>query len=277
MALEKAPEGEVLEAEEGEEEDDVGGFDDDGPDADVGNLRHAHEEGGGKEYIGTDGLEVVGNGVLLLADEIGEKHAGGIATESCPCTGDVAVAGYEDDIDCQQYQTSDDREQGTPQCLVAELVPEGEVEVDAHHDFGSHDDGDDDETFPIVLVADEQHLEDVEPCDDAKEAEEGEDDEILHAKDVGLDGIVLVFRLIEDDGLVGITERLREHCHNHGNLGCGSVDAKLAYTFGTRDEEGVDDLVHGLVEDAGNAEDEHGITIFEHAAEELTVPYVAEG
>ena len=33
MALEKAPEGEVLEAEEGEEEDDVGGFDDDGPDA----------------------------------------------------------------------------------------------------------------------------------------------------------------------------------------------------------------------------------------------------
>ena len=106
MALEEAPEGEVLEAEEGEEEEDVGGFDDEGPDADVGNLRHAHEEGGGKEHIGTDGLEVVGNGVLLLADEIGEKHAGGIAAESCPCTGDVAVAGHEDDIDRQQYQTS---------------------------------------------------------------------------------------------------------------------------------------------------------------------------
>ena len=108
MALEEAPEGEVLEAEEGEEEDDVGGFDDEGPDADVGNLRHAHEEGGSKEYIGTDGLEVVGNGVLLLADEIGEKHTGGITAESCPCTGDVAVAGYEDDVDRQQYQTSDD-------------------------------------------------------------------------------------------------------------------------------------------------------------------------
>ena len=86
----------------------MGGFDDEGPDADVGNLRHAHEEGGSKEHIGTDGLEVVGNRVLLLADEIGEKHAGGITAESCPCTGDVAVAGHEDDIDRQQYQTSDD-------------------------------------------------------------------------------------------------------------------------------------------------------------------------
>lgn len=124
MALEEAPEGEVLEAEEGEEEDDVGGFDDDGPDADIGNLRHAHEEGSGQQYVGTDGLEIVGNGVLLLTHEIGEKHTGGIAAESCPCTGDVAIAGHEDDIHCQQYQTSDDREQGTPQCLVDEFVPE---------------------------------------------------------------------------------------------------------------------------------------------------------
>ena len=102
----------------------MGGFDDDGPDADIGNLRHAHEEGGSKEYVGTDGLEIVGNGVFLLTHEIGEKHTGGIAAESCPCTGDVAIAGHEDDIHCQQYQTSDDREQGTPQCLVDEFVPE---------------------------------------------------------------------------------------------------------------------------------------------------------
>ena len=108
MALEKAPEGEVLEAEEGEEEDDVGGFDDDGPDADIGDLGHAHEEGSSKEYVGTDGLEIVGNGVLLLTHEIGEKHTGGITAESCPCTGDVAVAGHEEDVDGQQYQTSDD-------------------------------------------------------------------------------------------------------------------------------------------------------------------------
>ena len=108
MALEKAPEGEVLEAEEGEEEDDVGGFDDEGPDADVRDLRHADEEGGSKEYVGADGLEIVGNRVLLLTHEIGEKHTGGITAESCPCTGDVAVAGHEEDVDGQQYQTSDD-------------------------------------------------------------------------------------------------------------------------------------------------------------------------
>ena len=45
LTFEELPDGEVLPAEEGEEEDDVGGLDDDGPDACLGDLCHAYKEG----------------------------------------------------------------------------------------------------------------------------------------------------------------------------------------------------------------------------------------
>ncbi len=100
-------------------------------------------------------------------------------------------------------------------------------------------------------------------ADDAEEGEEGEDDEVLHGLGVILLGIA-VFRLRKYDGFVSVAECLGNHCHNHGYLDTGTVDAELNGGFigsmgtciGVCPRE--DYLVECLIEDACDAENEDG-------------------
>ena len=99
------------------------------------------EEGQGEGKVGEYALHVVGDRVIVLTDEVGEQHGCAVARNATPCTGYVAIARHEDDVDGKQHRAGDDRHDGAPVGLVVELVPEGEVEVDPHENLGHHHDG----------------------------------------------------------------------------------------------------------------------------------------
>ena len=88
--------------------------------------------------------------------------------------------------------------------------------------------------------------------------------------------LVLVLNASEDDRLIGKTEGLRYHRHNHGYLRCCTIDAQLflhVYTFIYIREE---HLVGSLIQDACNTQYEDGPRIAEHGTQQLRVESPAE-
>ena len=180
-------------------------------------VGHDHEPEENDRYEGVDGdvLQWIVDGVVFLSHEIGDDHCCAIASKSCPGARHVAVARHEDKVHGNEHGTADAREPCSPDGLVDELVPEGEVEVDAHHDLCRHDDGHHTQTAPVVAAYDVSQ--DVHVAHHQEEGEQGEDNEIFHRLGVGV-AVVLVLRFSEDERLVGVAERLGYHRHDHGNL-----------------------------------------------------------
>ena len=81
---------------------------------------------------------VVGNRLFLLAYEVAQEHGGAVAGETSPRTGYVAVFGNEGHVDAYHHSRPDEAYECSPPGLVAEFVPERQVEEDAHEDFRHH-------------------------------------------------------------------------------------------------------------------------------------------
>ena len=142
-------------ADEGEEDQQQGRIDDQGPDCAINlYVSLGKEQSDGNGEIEEGRLQVIRYWGFLLPDEIREYHAGAIARETAPGTGHVAVFGYKDEVNGEQYHASYGRENGSPPGLVGEFVPEREVEIDAHEDFGHHHNGHHTQAFPIVTLDD---------------------------------------------------------------------------------------------------------------------------
>ena len=184
---------------------------------------------------------------MFLSDKVGEQHCRGVSGEPSPCACHVAVVRYEDDVYKYEHHASGTREPRAPDGLVDEFVPERQVEIHSHHYLGSHHDGHNFQSAPVV--APYEVAQDVHIAHDDEECQQGEDDEILHCLGIG-GAVVLVFRLSEDEGLVGVTERLGYHCHYHGYLELCVRVSVLVYV-------GEENLVCCLVENARDAEHEY--------------------
>ena len=108
-----------------------------------GRTGHDSVEASGNQYVDADGFQRISDGVFLLSHDVGQEHGRGVSGETALGACHVAVRRDEDDVDGKEDQTTGSREPGPPNRLVDELVPKGKVEVNPHHDFGCHDNGDD--------------------------------------------------------------------------------------------------------------------------------------
>ena len=111
----------------------------------------------------------------------------------------------------------------------------------------------------------------------AQEDEEGEDDKVLHRLAIRL---LVVVALVagKDKRLVGIAEGLDEHHHHHGYLEARPVDTQLL--VGIRlvfKQEGEEDLICRLVEDARYTQEEDGERIAKYRLQQREVRSFPEG
>ena len=207
-------------------------------------LGHSCEEDEGENHINHNLLHRIVDRILLLTYEVGEKHRRSISCKTCPGTGDVTIDWYEDNVDGYQYCTTDARKIGSPDGLVDELVPETEVEIYSHHDFGSHYDRHYLQTIPIVTTDDVAQY--IQIAYHHQERQEGKDDEIFHRRSVSL-SVVLILRLAEYERLVSIAESLGNHRHNHRNLAGCSIDSELRMCIALLIDVREENLVGSLV------------------------------
>ena len=200
----------------------------------------------------------------MLSDEIREHHRHGVGGKASPGTGHVAEAGNEQHVDGDEHHRADAREIGSPDGAVGELIPEREVEEHPEHDFGRHHDGHHAQSFPVALTDDE--LQQVEIAHHGEEGQQGEDDVELHALCIGVFAVA-VFRFAKHQRFVGISESLRNHHHDHGNLDARPIDAQLCPGLHRRTivEIREQNLRCRLVELSCHAHDEQRPGVAEHA------------
>ena len=70
-------------------------------------LGHSCEEDEGENHIDHHLLHRIVDRILLLTHEVGEKHGCSISCKTSPGTGDVTIDRYEDNVDGNQYRTTD--------------------------------------------------------------------------------------------------------------------------------------------------------------------------
>ena len=213
-------------------------------------MGHGGVEGYGEGEITQDGFDWVGDRVVVLADEVGHQHAYSIAAKAAPGAGYIAIARYEDDVDGQQDSAAAGRHDGAPPCFGYQLVPERQVEIDAHEYFGHHHDRHCAEPIPVVAlddVAQQVHI-----AHHGQEGQQGEHDEIFHHNGLTFFAL-LVAAVAEDERLIGVAERLGDHGHDHGYLDAGTVDGQLFVALDAGYQETEAYLVGHLVEDACQA------------------------
>lgn len=226
------------------------------------------EENGDKDIDGNT-LHRIGNGIFPLPHKVREQHGGAVTRYPAPRTGHVAVLGNEEVIDKQQHGTTYQGEPCSVNRSVNQFVPERQVEIDAHHDFGRHDNGHHHDALAIALADDE--LQYVDIPHHAEESQQGKDDKILHGKGVVL-VLVAIFGFGKNDGLVGVAESLRYHGHNHGYLRATAVDAQLHIGLGL---VGIDkreyDFVGHLIQNSRNAQYQYGPRVGKHPPQKCPV------
>ena len=232
------------------------------------------EEGRGEQGVEGSRTEVVRHGVIAPPDEVREHHHQQIAGKRGPGAGHEAVVGHEEHDDGYGHHAPGGGEVGAPLGAVGQLVPHREVEVDAEKQLPEHDDGHDAEAGVVAGV--DVVLEQVEVEGDAEEDDPRKDDEVTHRLDVRA-AVVGVAGLGEDEGLVSVAEGLDEHDHHDGDLEAGAVDAQLRVGLGlVGKEEGEEDLVGRLIEDAGDAQDQDREGVGQHLSEACCVGAGAE-
>ena len=227
-------------------------------------LGHSYEEDEGENHIDHHLLHRIVDRILLLTYKVGEKHGCSISSETSPGTGNVTIDRYEDNVDGNQYRTADAREVSSPDGLVDELVPETEVEVNSHHDFGSHYDRHYLQAIPVVATDDVAQY--IQITYHNQEGEQGEDDEIFHRRSVSL-SVVLILCLAEYEWLVSIAESLGYHRHDHRNLAGCSIDSELCMSIALLIDVREEDLIGSLIQNTGNTEHEDRPTVFHHLSD----------
>ena len=131
--------------------------------------------------------------------------------------------------------------------MVGEFVPEREVEIDAHENFGHHHDGHHTQAFPIVAL--DNVFQDGHVHHHGEERQQSEDNEVFHHLGLGLP-VFFVALAAEDKRLVGVAEGLRNHRHDHRDFHAGAINAELHFAFLAGHDKTVANLVGHLVEDA---------------------------
>ena len=120
----------VLLHDVGEEEADQDHIDEDGrPEAKklVG-VGDANEKHGRQERVDKHVLDGIVDRIVLLTDEIGQQHRHTVAGETAPGAGHVAVFRDQENVDADEDGAADAGEDGAPDGLVGEFVPEGQVD-----------------------------------------------------------------------------------------------------------------------------------------------------
>ena len=70
-------------------------------------LGHSCEEDEGENYIDHHFLHRIVDRILLLTYKVGEKHGRSISSKSCPGASDIPILRHEDEVDGNQYRTTD--------------------------------------------------------------------------------------------------------------------------------------------------------------------------
>ena len=96
-----------------------------------------------------------------------------------------------------------------------------------------------------------------------QERQQREDDEEFHGAGIGL-LVVFVACLAKDERLIGISESLCNHRHDHGDLACGTEDTELCVCIAALVDVGEEDVACRLVQYSGNAQDKNRPGIRQH-------------
>ena len=224
--------------------------------------KHGGIECAGEHHIEGDASQGVSDGIVFLPHHIAEHHGGGIAGKTAPSARHIAILRHKNEVHGKEHRAAHKREHRTPDGFVDELVPKREVEIHAHHYLRRHHDGHHFQSFPVVGRDDA--LEHIDAGYHCQERQQGENDEIFHRFGVGV-FVVAVFAFAKHEGLVGVAEGLGDERHNHGNFHRRTVDAELLGGVGAFVDDGEQNLVGGLIQDAGDAEHQDGPTVAQHA------------
>lgn len=206
--------------------------------------------------------------VVLLPEEVGDHHHGEVAGEGGPGRAHIVEARNQQPVENQCDDGAENGDVGPELGLSGELVPDGQVVEDAEEEVGHQQDGHDGQAHAVGLA--HEILHDVHIEHDAGEDDGADQHEEGHHLRVGLFG-VLVFGLAEEEGLGGVFEGLDDDGHQDGNLVAGAVDAHGGLRLGGERQPLDEHAVHGLVDDAGQAEDQQREGVAEHLLPELPV------
>ena len=208
-----------------------------------------------------------------MADDGAHQHCCAVAGKTAPGASPVADSGHQQHVYGNHHHSPYGAHDGAPQGLVRQLIPERQIEVDAHEYLRHHHYGHYAKALPVGgldEVPQQGHI-----YHYRKERQQRKGYEVFHSVGQGC-GVVAVSAAVEDDGLVGIAERLGEERHYHRNLYAGAVDSQLHKAFLARHQLGKEYLVCHLVEDSHKAEDQQGPGVGEHPAGEFAVKTHAE-
>ena len=70
-------------------------------------LGHSEEEDEGENYIDHHFLHRIVDRIFFLSHKVGERHSRTISSKSCPGASDIPILRYEDEVDGDQYRTTD--------------------------------------------------------------------------------------------------------------------------------------------------------------------------
>ena len=206
--------------------------------------------------------------VVLLAEEVGDDHHGEVAGEGGPCGAHVVEARNQQPVEHQRDGRTEEGDVGPELGLAGELVPYREVVEDAEEEVGHQQDRHDGQSYAVGRAHEILHKVHIEH--DADEDDGADQHEGGHHLGVGLLR-VLVFRLAEEEGLGGVFESLDEDGHHDGDLVARAVDAHGGLWLGGERQTLDEHAVHGLVDDAGQTEDQQRESVAEHLLPELPV------
>ena len=226
-----------------------------------------------ERHADADAADIVRDRHLAAADRPAHQHRAAVAGEAAPRARHIAVARHEDDVHGDHYRRADRAHHGAPPGLVAQLVPEREIEIDAHKDLGGHHYRYDPQARPILRLDEVTQQREIE--NDREISQERENDEIFHSVSKRL-GAVSVTAAVEDNRLVGIAESLGEQRHYHRDLHAGSVDSELHLAFGARHEVREENFVRDLVQNTHEAQKQQRPGVLQQAFRKLSVETVAE-
>ena len=217
--------------------------------------------GDSEAEVEEDALEVVVDVVVLLAEEVGDNHHGEVAGEGGPGCAHVVETRDQQPVETQRDGRTEKGDVGSELGLSGELVPYRKVVENAEEKIGHQQDGHDGQSHTISFAHEILHDVDVEH--DANEYDRANQHEGGHHFGVGLLR-VLVLRFAEEEGLGGVFEGLDKDGHHDGDLVARTVDAHGGLRFGGGRQPLDEHAVHGLVDDAGQTENQQREGVAEH-------------
>lgn len=202
---------------------------------------------------------------VAFAHYIRKQHQYEIACRAARRGCHIAHSRHEKDLQNDGYHHADDRKPCSVLRLVGEFVPKTEVEIHSLEDISPQHDGYDPQPLPIGRGDDV--FEQIKVEGYPHQYKVGKKYIVLHGIGIRVQRPAVLV-LGEDKRFVGITERLREHHHDHGDLEARAVDTELRLRVGGSIEEGEEDTVEGLIHDAEHTQHQQRQGIAEHAPQQ---------